>query len=1100
MFLSNLSPYFPDEMKQHADQLISSKKCKVYLDNDREIRSLTFDLPLAEAKSQITKKNNSNMLIGRCDCDNFKAHRPCSHLWALLLQTGNSVFSQKITGTDVKWIFDFTPIETPVELVPQQDEKNPKLRELELILKRQKRQKFQEDSVASIEKRKFGPMWFGVDLSAPGSSPQRCELPLFCYEENIKKTGLQNFRPLSLTPESIGLFRSFSEKENATLLQQMVPATLSPYWRQRLQRHKRSVAFLPKEVLRFTLERLSATDKLFLIDSKMELGLLKKIKFSAQEKAQLKLEIKELDHQSISIEAKILYRKKTYEIDKFHLNLDLNLAVVENSLVPLVTHQLNTVTDYLLQEKQLIVQKIDVPQLRNLVVDYLPLESMEHAELLGLETKTLDGQLLVNLSFEWTPEGPLIFGEMSVQYPHAPQPWKIHDAQTWASFSRETYRYLRNQDLEDKWLEELNQLDGIKILDPESPHNIIIEAAHFFDVCSTFDHLNAIVTSQKARLYTPKNFSNTLKANNDWFELKAKVEFETESENKKQSFMLPEILQQSVAKGQIPGAFLQLGDGKIGLLPEAWLQKQLALAQISEQQDDSLMIHSSQALGLELLLEKERDQLEHISWGELKERASQKEFQQVNVPTTFKAQLRPYQKVGLQWMLFLKQIGMGGCLADEMGLGKTLQVLCFFETCRIEALKDGRKAPIQLVVVPKSLLFNWASEAKKFAPALNIIILDQNPEQRSQIVKECFASVQDAVIICSYGVMRQDALSLKEYQFETVVLDEAQAIKNPDSQTAKLACLLKAKLRIAMSGTPVENSLYDLFSLFRFLWPHLTHQRLQRSHFDFANPPLMRKILQSMSPFILRRKKSDVLTELPEKIEAVHYCEMEPEQLKVYNELKSYYQGQFQSSGQGDTQSPNRMKALEALLRLRQAAADPGLIDPFYKGRSGKVETLIQHLLEIQENGHKALVFSQFTSLLKRVEVRLKDEKIDYCYLDGQTQNRQKVVQEFKEGASKTVFLLSLKAGGVGLNLTEANYAFILDPWWNPAIEAQAFDRIHRIGQNRSVFTYRMISRGSVEEKVLALQKDKVLLADQLMTSDEVSAHDAVELLQFLMN
>lgn len=1100
MLLSKLSSHFPDEIKQAAQRLVSLKKCKIYLDNAREIRSLTFDFPSEEAKSQITKKNDSHQLIGRCDCPIFKSQQACPHLWALLQQMGTSVFAQGIHQDQMKWVFDFDLQDPPLDLSPKKVEKNLKLRELELILKRQKRQKFQETSEQTVERKNFGPLWFGIDLSAPGSSPLRLELPIFCYEENLKKPGVQNFKPLSLTPESIKLFSAYNEKENATLLQQMIPATLSPYWRQRLQRHKRSVAFLPKEALRFTLERLSATDKLFLIDSKIELGLLKKIHYLPHEKAQLKLNIQESVEQNISVEAKILYRKKSYDIDKFHLNLDLNLAVVENNLVPLAAHQLGTVMEYLLQEKQLIIPQNDVPQLRELVMDYLPLESLEHTELLGLETQVLQGQLLVNLSFEWTAEGPLIFGELSVQYPKTSSAWKINDGQTWDSSTHGPFRFLRDHELENQWIEKCTQLEGLEILDPDMPHNIIIEAAHFFDICTALDELGAIVTSQKARLYTPKNYGNTLKANHDWFELKAKVDFQTDSDNSQQSFLLPEILHHSISKGQIPGPFLQLGEGKIGLLPEAWLQKQLALAQLSEQKDESLMIHSSQALGLELLLEKDRDQLEHLSWGELKEKASQKEFENTNPPSTFKAELRPYQKVGLQWMLFLKQIGMGGCLADEMGLGKTLQVLCFFETLRVQALKEKKKAPIQLVVVPKSLIFNWAFEAKKFAPALNIIILDQSPEERSQTIKECFALDKDAVMICSYGVMRQDALTLKDYHFDTVVLDEAQAIKNPDSQTAKLACLLKGHLRLAMSGTPVENSLYDLFSLFRFLWPHLTHQRLQRSHFDFANPPLMRKILQSMSPFILRRKKSDVLTELPEKIEAVHYCEMEPEQLKVYNDLKNYYQNQFQETQNKEAKSPNRMKALEALLRLRQAAADPGLIDPFYKGKSGKVEMLVKHLEEIKENGHKALVFSQFTSLLKRVETRLQEEGIEYSYLDGQTQNRQKAVHEFKNDAKKTVFLLSLKAGGVGLNLTEANYAFILDPWWNPAIEAQAFDRIHRIGQNQSVFTYRMISRGSVEEKVLALQKDKVLLADQLMTSDEVSARDAVELLQFLMN
>lgn len=1103
MFLNNFSHYFPDSIKQQADILIAQKKCQVYLENDREIRSLNFDSLTKEYKTQITKRLRADSLdiVGRCECDTFLRSNACSHLWALLLKTQTNEFFKNITAQKVEWIFDFIDQTSSPAVLELKKEKNQKLRELELILKREKRLQHQpslsEKPETHIEK-KFGPLWFGLDFSAPGSSPLRAELAVFCYEENTKKIGPQHFKPLSLTEESCRHFSLYSERETATLLRNFIPTTLSPYWRQRLQRHKRSVAFIPKEAFRFTLERLSKTNKLFLIDSKIELGLLKKVRYCPHEKAEIKIQFIETENNALIVEANLLYQNKSYPLDKYHLNLDLNLAAIEDKVMHLIPHQLSTVVDYLLQEKQLVISEDDVPQLKELVMDYLPLESLEHTDLIGLETEILAGQLHINLNFEWLAEGPLIIGSIGVLYPHSKVPWKLGDAQSWNQTTRGPSRWLRNRQLESDWIQQCSEINGVQILDPESPDQIMINPAHFFDVCSSLETMGAVLTSQKARLVTPKNYSNTLRPNHDWFELKAEVKFQVTEENQEvteHTYHMPEILHRSVERGQIPGPFLNLGDGKIGLLPEVWLKKQLALAQLAQEKDDSLMVHNSQALGLELLLEKERDQLKHISWGELKERAAETKLQETEPPTSFKATLRPYQKTGLHWLMFIKQMGMGGCLADEMGLGKTLQVLSFFETLRFESLKKSQAEPIHLVIVPKSLLFNWVDEARRFAPSLEVMPLNQNPEERKKFLHDLFEQEKGGVILCSYGIMRQEAMFLKDFHFDTIVLDEAQAIKNPDSQTAKMACLLKAHSRFAMSGTPVENSLFDLFSLFRFLWPHLTHKRLQRNHFDFANPPLMKKILLSMSPFILRRKKSDVLTELPEKIEAVQYCEMEPEQEKVYNELKKYYQSQIQ-----DKTNTNRMKALEALLRLRQAAADPGLIDPFYEGRSGKIEILIKHLLEIQANGHKALVFSQFTSLLKRIETRLQKEGIDYCYLDGQTQNREKVVHEFKTRSNKTVFLLSLKAGGVGLNLTEASYAFILDPWWNPAIEAQAFDRIHRIGQTSSVFTYRMISRNTVEEKVLALQKDKRLLADELLTSDQVSPQDAVELLQFLMN
>jgi len=443
----------------------------------------------------------------------------------------------------------------------------------------------------------------------------------------------------------------------------------------------------------------------------------------------------------------------------------------------------------------------------------------------------------------------------------------------------------------------------------------------------------------------------------------------------------------------------------------------------------------------------------------------------VEQPAGFRGQLRDYQREGVGWMQFLQEFGFGGCLADDMGVGKTAQVLALLETRR------GSGTP-SIAVVPRSLVFNWKQEASKFTPELRI--LDHTgPDRSLERLPE-----HDLVIV-TYGTLRRDITKLLDTKFDYAILDEAQAIKNPASDSAKAARLIRAEHRLALSGTPVQNSLNDLWSLFEFLNPGMLGKS---GAFKMGGGPdegTRGLLSRALRPLILRRTKEQVASELPPKMESILHCEMEGEQRKLYDELREHYRASLLGAIELHGIERSKIQVLEALLRLRQAACHPGLIDKERTAEpSAKLDLLLDRLSELTQEGHKALVFSQFTSFLDIVRKRLDQDGMRYEYLDGATRDREARVRSFEEDAECKLFLISLKAGGVGLNLVSADYVFLLDPWWNPAVEAQAIDRTHRIGQTRHVFAYRLIARDTVEEKVLELQDNKRLLADTVINQD----------------
>ena len=437
--------------------------------------------------------------------------------------------------------------------------------------------------------------------------------------------------------------------------------------------------------------------------------------------------------------------------------------------------------------------------------------------------------------------------------------------------------------------------------------------------------------------------------------------------------------------------------------------------------------------------------------------------------------LRPYQKDGVNWLNQLAIKDWSGLLADEMGLGKTVQVLAFIRTIH------GK----HLVVCPSSLIFNWQREAARFAPDLKTVAVAGS--DRAGALRE-----DAGLYITSYPLLRRDAALYRDIDFETVILDEAQHIKNPDSQNAQTATALRARHRFALTGTPIENSIRDIWSLMNFLMPGYLGKRddfRDRYEREIESDPggaTHRRLIQRLRPFILRRTKREVVKELPDKIEQVAYCELSDEQRALYSQLSDATRRQLSELGGSKDQNRARMTMLTALLRLRQACCDVRLLHPDSDGSeaSGKVEMLRELLAEALDGGHRVLVFSQFATMLRLLRETLAADGIAVCHLDGQTKNRSAEVDRFQAGEAP-VFLISLKAGGTGLNLTAADTVIHFDPWWNPAIEAQATDRAHRIGQEKVVTSYKLIARNTVEEKILALQQRKKAVIAASLESEE---------------
>ena len=573
---------------------------------------------------------------------------------------------------------------------------------------------------------------------------------------------------------------------------------------------------------------------------------------------------------------------------------------------------------------------------------------------------------------------------------------------------------------------------------------------------------------------------------NDWFDLRGVVKIGT--------WEMPfthfrKNILQGVREYEMP-------DGSIAILPETWFSRYKNIFEFGKSSEDSLRIHKQHFS----LLTDTFDNEGQRGFEKLEKLLIRDQIPVLKQPRGLNCLMRQYQSDGLNWLNFLQTAGLGGCLADDMGLGKTIQTLALLQHNKENIIAPERPEIesdltlfgnqtgtrlTSLVIVPASLIYNWENEIKRFVPEMKVYSHKGNQRKKAASWFQNFD-----IVLSSYHTIRQDIELISSYSFHYIILDESQVIKNPGSMLYKTVTRLKSEFKLVLTGTPVENSLTDLWTQLNFVNPGLLGE-LSFFRKEFAKPIekmgddekeiKLRKIIQ---PFILRRTKEMVANDLPPVTQQTVFCEMTEEQFKLYDEEKSSVRNSILKNIESNGLEKSAIIILQGLMKLRQISNHPVMAYEDYTSGSGKFETVLQNMESVISEGHKILVFSSFVKHLALYAEELRRKRIRFTMLTGASINREKIVNSFQNDPENKIFLISLKAGGVGLNLTAADYVFLLDPWWNPASEMQALSRAHRIGQDKSIFVYRYITTNSIEEKIVRLQEKKSRLADTFISSN----------------
>ena len=577
----------------------------------------------------------------------------------------------------------------------------------------------------------------------------------------------------------------------------------------------------------------------------------------------------------------------------------------------------------------------------------------------------------------------------------------------------------------------------------------------------------SIIGTDRLRKYNIKavrpKLSGKFSYNLDYFEGEVEVEIESEK------FSIQQLLN-NYKKDE----YIILSDGTNALINREYIEK---LQRIFKEEDgNKIKVSFFDMPIVQDMIDEKAFENDFMGSKDFFEGINELPKEEVEYPK-LNATLRDYQKYGYKWLKYLTDNNLGACLADDMGLGKTLQAIALLSNLHEEKKKKS------MVIMPKSLIYNWENEIKKFSPKLKVGVYYG--------INRDFSSLKKVdIILTTYGTIRNDIENLLEHKFDLLILDESQNIKNINSQTTKAVLLLNAKKRVALSGTPIENNLLELYSLFRFLNPEMfgSVQRFTNSYIlpiqKYSDTSTIEELKKKIYPFLLRRVKKEVLEDLPDKIEKLVYVDMNDEHRRFYEERRRYYYSLLQknTSSQGNF---DKFFVLQAINELRHIVSSPELETK--KIISSKKEVLIENVIEAIENNHKVLVFVNYLSSIESICDSLKENKIKYLKMTGQTKDRQNLVDKFQSDSRYKVFVMTLKTGGVGLNLVSADTIFIYDPWWNTTVENQAIDRAYRLGQDKTVFAYKMIMRNTIEEKILKLQEIKNKLLDDLISEDNLS-------------
>lgn len=803
-----------------------------------------------------------------------------------------------------------------------------------------------------------------------------------------------------------------------------------------------------------------------------------------------------------TLKPKIKIGEKNYNINASKLSINKVFILAENIVYPIpnietssfISHyQSIPESNYLKKDFEEMYQKVIIPLSKKFEIE---------SSIFKKDKSKIEDEILEKHVYISDFEGECVVFKLAVQYPN----------QLISVFSNEFFNHKveadqkqtklsyteRNDSFEDNFKEEFvglhhafSEQDGIYYLSPEQ----LIENYWMLHATERMAQMGIKVFGannlKSFKFNTNKAVVRiALKSDIDWFDLEIEISFGNQIAGLKE-------LQKAFLKKT---NYVALGDGTLGILPEEWIKKLAKYFKVGEIKKNGIKLSNYQ-FGIidELFDEIEKKPPFLLELLEKKKRLQNiSEIATVEIPKGIKAKLRDYQHHGLNWLAFLDQNQLGGCLADDMGLGKTLQAITFLQYLK---LKDKKCLP-SLIIAPTSLIFNWRNEIEKFCPSLKLLTF-VGPNRMD--LKDQFS--KNDLVISTYGSLLNDIETMRNFRFNYVILDESQAIKNPNSKRYKAVKLLNSYGRLVLTGTPIENNTFDLYAQMNFINPgllgNMTHFKTEFSDAidKEKNVEASQLLGQMIAPFLLRRTKEQVAKELPEKTESIIYCEMEKEQRKVYDTFKNKYRDyllhKIDENGVGNAQ----MYILEGLTKLRQICNSTAMIndEEDYGNHSIKLDLLIENIKEKTGN-HKILVFSQFVKMLTIIKNRLDEDQISYEYLDGQTQNREDRVNNFQNNTKIRVFLISLKAGGTGLNLTEADYVFLVDPWWNPAVENQAIDRCYRIGQKQKVMAYRMICKDTIEEKIVALQGKKKAVASSIISIDDEKKSFDVDMVKSLFS